>query len=73
MRCACCDDILHEPKWNRDHQMWDYCPTCLEIIFNVFEDYPEEIEEEEVELISDEEFLEEINDLSILLDKPTET
>lgn len=65
MRCACCDDILHEPKWNRDHQMWDYCPVCLEIIFNVFEDYPEEPEEiEDIEFVELEELEQEILALS---------
>ncbi len=39
MRCSICNVVINSPQWNRDHEEWDPCLTCLEIIDSVFEDY----------------------------------
>lgn len=54
MKCHICDNELshNEIKWNRDHEEWEPCNTCLHIIAEVFEDrveYTEEELEEEIE------------------------
>ena len=49
MRCHICNNALGETevKFNKKHQEFDPCGTCLEVIESVFEDYVEP--EEEVE------------------------
>lgn len=44
-RCYICDRILStdEVQWNRDHEDWDPCGTCLDVINNLFE-HPDEEE-----------------------------
>lgn len=44
MHCAICDKILtsDEITFNRQHQKWDPCFECLEIINSVFEPLSEE-------------------------------
>lgn len=44
MRCHICDATLsaEQIQWNRDHEDWDPCGTCLEVINNVFEHASEE-------------------------------
>jgi tRNA G26 N,N-dimethylase Trm1 len=54
MRCKICDSVINKPVWNAELKDWEVCSPCLEIINNVFEDYPtiedpyetEEVEEE---------------------------
>lgn len=45
MRCNICDRILspEEVHFNRDHDDFDPCGTCLEVINNIFE-HPDEAE-----------------------------
>lgn len=40
MRCFICDVGLTNVHYNRDHQDFDPCPTCLEVIGEVFADEP---------------------------------
>ena len=53
MRCKICDSLINRPVWNSQLGDWEVCPTCLDIINNVFEDpvaedsYAEEDEEDE--------------------------
>jgi hypothetical protein len=51
MRCNICDSDLSKPVFNRQLNTWEPCTTCLDVIFNVFEDYPtvEETPEEDEE------------------------
>jgi hypothetical protein len=52
MRCYICDAIIDEPQFNRDHNSYDPCQECLDIIAEVFEepdDKNEEIIEEDQE------------------------
>jgi hypothetical protein len=46
MRCNICDRTLQpgEIKFNKDHEEFDPCGVCLEVINNVFEDHLEEDE-----------------------------
>lgn len=62
MKCHVCDKTLSdkEVQWNRDHQDWDPCGTCLEVINNLFE-HPSEEEIDEIEF--DHISLEEIQDI----------
>lgn len=32
MRCFICDAAIDNPKYNRDHEQWEPCGTCLEVI-----------------------------------------
>jgi hypothetical protein len=43
MRCKICDSMMSKPTWNKDLQDWEVCGDCLEVIFSVFEDSPEEV------------------------------
>ena len=69
MKCYICDATLsdQEVQWNADHEEWDPCGTCLQIIEEVFEPLSEdevrdlieaelEPEQEGEEVDSDEEF-----------------
>lgn len=50
MRCHICDANLENPTWNRDHEEYDPCGTCLIAISEVFGDRPEdEMTDEEIE------------------------
>lgn len=44
MKCDICDRILspEEVSFNRDHDKWEPCGTCLAIINEVFEHHDEE-------------------------------
>lgn len=44
MKCFICDKTLSgdEVQFDRDHQEWDPCGTCLDVINNVFEPKSEE-------------------------------
>lgn len=57
MRCHICDASLGETevKFNRKHDEFDPCGTCLTIIGEIFEDYVEPEEEKQVD--EDEEIL----------------
>jgi hypothetical protein len=46
MRCKICDSMMSKPTWNKDLQDWEVCGDCLEVIFSVFEDSPEQVYEE---------------------------
>lgn len=52
MRCYICDNVLGEDdvRFNRDHQDFDPCPTCKEII----REAANELQDEEVELTIEE-------------------
>lgn len=32
MRCYICNRVLEEPQYNRDHEDYDPCNTCLDVI-----------------------------------------
>jgi len=38
MRCHICNSTLKTPQYNNDHDDWDPCGTCLQIISEVFGD-----------------------------------
>lgn len=38
MRCHICDNNLSSVVYNADHDDFDPCGTCLEVIHNVFKD-----------------------------------
>lgn len=38
--------MLSDIKWNKQLEDWEVCGECLEIIFSVFEDAPEQVEDE---------------------------
>lgn len=73
MRCHICDSVLSETevKFNKKHDEFDPCGTCLEIIDSVFEDtIPEEqmkkkqLDEEVEDLLDEaEEIVNDFNDL----------
>lgn len=50
MRCFICDSILgkDEVKYNRDHQEFDPCGTCLAAIAEVFEQKDEDMIDREL-------------------------
>lgn len=52
MRCFICDSVLQdsEIKVNPDHQDFDPCGTCLEIIEEVFEPLDEEEIRRQIEI-----------------------
>ena len=52
MRCYICNAVLQENeiKHNKDHQKWDPCGKCLDIISEVFESKSEEEIEREIEV-----------------------
>ena len=47
MRCKICDSSMEKPVWNRQLGDWEVCGVCLEIIFSVFTDSPEQERDEE--------------------------
>lgn len=59
MKCFICNSDIENIHYNRDHQDFDPCPTCLEIIADVFSEEKDsldpdeqiEITEEEVDLL----------------------
>lgn len=58
MRCKICDNHMDKPTWNRQLNDWEVCGDCLEVIFNVFEDAPEQTsEDEEVEDVAEEDLV----------------
>jgi len=48
MRCKICDSIIDQPKFNKQLDDWEVCGECLEIIFSVFEDYPEQDKDDDL-------------------------
>ncbi len=44
MKCHICNATLSagEIQWNSDHEDWDPCGRCLDVIDNVFSDDTEE-------------------------------
>jgi hypothetical protein len=44
LKCAICNATLSpgEIQWNSDHNDWDPCGRCLDVIDNVFSDDTEE-------------------------------
>jgi cytidine deaminase len=62
MRCHICNADLPKPSFNRDHEDFDPCGTCLEVINNVFHDEPL-TEEEMIEVeATPEELMEVVED-----------
>lgn len=57
MRCHICDASLSKPSFNSDHQEYDPCITCLEVIADVFSDPLEEDERTDVVEATPEELL----------------
>lgn len=43
MRCYICDSLLATPVWNSLYKAYEPCPSCMDIIHNVFEDTPEQL------------------------------
>lgn len=62
MRCHICNATLgdSEVRFNKDHDDWEPCGTCLTIIAEVFED---PLDEEEVDFALDDEFADDYSDL----------
>lgn len=54
MRCRICDAVLANPHFNRDHGDIDPCPTCLNVINDVFSDEDPPEEEGEISLTPEE-------------------
>jgi cytidine deaminase len=52
MRCHICNSVLEENeiKWNKDHEDYDPCGVCLDIINEVFEPLDEETIHKQLEL-----------------------
>lgn len=63
MRCAICDRTLNpnEIKYNKDHDEFDPCGVCLEIIGEVFED---NLEEDEIRVLVEQDEREIYGDIS---------
>jgi len=51
MRCRICNAVLTEKEiqFNRQHNDWDPCGTCLEVIDEVFSNEPEEVIDEQLD------------------------
>lgn len=65
MRCDICDRLLTEPVYNRDHEKWEPCRECLDVIedtLNAFRDRPS-MDEDEPGFGLDDQTLPKINDL----------
>ncbi len=60
MRCHICNSVLEQPQWSALHNDWEPCPTCQEVIDNVFEDL---VEEEEDVYDYEDEIIKEINSI----------
>lgn len=52
MHCHICDRLLkpEEIKFNKDHDKWDPCSTCIEISESLFNDDDEEEIEKQLAL-----------------------
>lgn len=43
MKCFICDAILSEPQFNHDHQDWDPCPKCQEVITDCLNGFKDQV------------------------------
>lgn len=64
MRCHICNASLggSEVKFNKDHDDWEPCGTCLSIIAEIFED---PLDEEEIDQALEEELESYYNEIEI--------
>ena len=46
MRCKICNSVMNNPTWNSELNDWEVCGTCLDAIFDTFEDHTENEDEE---------------------------
>lgn len=63
MRCHICNSVLSPPEINQnsDHQDWEPCGTCLDIINDIFntekteDEIDRELEHEDIDIYDEEE------------------
>lgn len=53
MRCHICNSVIPTPQYNNLLGNWEPCQTCLDIIFNVFDDHDDVEEKQHVFEFSD--------------------
>lgn len=39
MKCHICDALLSQPRYNKEIKAWEPCETCMEIIFELLDDF----------------------------------
>lgn len=42
MRCHICDAAISDPQYNRDHDDWDPCMACQEVINDTLNSYKDQ-------------------------------
>jgi len=43
MRCYICDAAITSPQYNRDHDDWDPCTTCQDVINDTLNDNKDKV------------------------------
>lgn len=67
MRCYICNELLSQPRYNRELKAWEPCETCMEVIQDCLNDLKDNAvftEEDEFAALNEEGIPLEINELS---------
>jgi NAD-dependent SIR2 family protein deacetylase len=43
MKCYICDSTLSTPKYDRDHEDWEPCGHCMEIVSDCLSDFKDQV------------------------------